>query len=427
MIQPKYQPLGKYIREVNIRNKELKVKRLLGVSIQKMFMPSIANTVGTNMANYKIVKRNQFAYGPVTSRNGDKISVALLEEYDEVIISQAYTSFEIIQPELLHPEYLMMWFRRPEFDRFARFMSHGSTREVFGWEEMCNVYLPIPSPEKQREIVSEYNTVKNRITLNNQIIQKLEETAQTIYKQWFVDFEFPISAKQAAAMGQPELEGKPYKSSGGKMVYNEELGKEIPEGWSNSELEEICRKIGSGATPKGGKKSYQKGGISLIRSTNIHDYRFSEDNLAFLNAKQAEELKNAVVESKDILLNITGVSVARCAIVPDYVLPARVNQHVMIIRPKSGLNINFYLEFFLCSSESKSKLLGISQAGSTREAITKSDVEKFQVVIPSKVLLRKFQSLVSELFEITYIKRREINNLVSLKELLYSKLVTIEN
>ena len=136
-----YKRLGDYIREVNVRNRELMVTNLLGVSISKEFMPSIANTIGTDMSTYKIVERGQFAYGPVTSRNGDKVSIALLDGYDDAIISQAYTVFEVIDHEQLLPEYLMMWFRRPEFDRYARFHSHGSAREIFDWDELCDVIV----------------------------------------------------------------------------------------------------------------------------------------------------------------------------------------------------------------------------------------------------------------------------------------------
>ena len=182
-----YKRLGDYIREVNVRNRELKVTNLLGVSISKEFMPSIANTIGTDMSTYKIVERGQFAYGPVTSRNGDKVSIALLDEYDNAIISQAYTVFEVTDHEQLLPEYLMMWFRRPEFDRYARFHSHGSAREIFDWEELCDVMLPIPSITRQREIVSEYETLTNRIRLNNQMIQHLEATAQALYRKTFVE------------------------------------------------------------------------------------------------------------------------------------------------------------------------------------------------------------------------------------------------
>lgn len=222
-----YKKLGQFIKEVSVKNKDLSVELLLGVSITKQFIPSIANTVGTDMSKYKIVEHHQFAYGPVTSRNGEKISVALLGE-EKCIVSSSYTVFEIIDTALLDPEYLMMWFRRSEFDRYARYMSHGTVRELFGWQEMCDVELPVPSIEKQREIVREYNVVNDRIALNEQLTQKLEDTAQAIYKQWFVDFEFPISKEYAQSIGKPELEGKPYKSSGGGMEYCEALECETP-------------------------------------------------------------------------------------------------------------------------------------------------------------------------------------------------------
>ena len=182
-----YKRLGDYIREVNVRNRELKVTELLGVSVEKNFFPSIANTIGTDMSNYKIVQKRQFVYIADTSRRGDKIAVALLENYDEAIISQAYTVFEVVNCEKLLPEYLMMWFRRPEFDRYARFHSHGSAREVFDWDELCNVQLPVPSIVRQREIVAEYETLTRRIRLNEQMIAKLEETAQALYRKMFVD------------------------------------------------------------------------------------------------------------------------------------------------------------------------------------------------------------------------------------------------
>jgi type I restriction enzyme S subunit len=204
-----YKKLKPYIRQVDIRNTEGKTENLLGVSTQKVFIDSIANTVGTDFTLYRVVKRKQFVYVPDTSRRGDKIGIAMLEMHDEGLVSQAYTVFEIIDHDQLDPEYLMMWFCRPEFDRYARFKSHGSVREIFDWEEMGDVELPIPSIDKQREIVREYNTIVERIKLNEQLIQKLEETAQALYKQWFVDFEFPISKEYAESIGKPEFEGKP--------------------------------------------------------------------------------------------------------------------------------------------------------------------------------------------------------------------------
>ena len=182
-----YKRLGDYIHEVDVRNRDLSVTTLLGVSISKEFIPSIANTIGTDMSTYKIVRKGQFAYGPVTSRNGDKVSIALLANEDTAIISQAYTVFEVKDTNELLPEYLMMWFRRPEFDRYARFHSHGSAREIFDWSEMSDVMLPIPSIERQREIIAEYETLSKRIHLNEQLISKLEDTVQNLYRKMFVD------------------------------------------------------------------------------------------------------------------------------------------------------------------------------------------------------------------------------------------------
>lgn len=187
MSKENYRRLGDYIREVDVRNRDLEVKELLGVSVSKEFIPSIANTIGTDMSSYKVVEPLQFAYGPVTSRNGDKVSIALYTGKGKIIISQAYTVFEVKNQDELLPEYLMMWFRRPEFDRYARFKSHGSAREIFSWEEMCDVFLPIPPIELQRKIVAEYEAVSRRIRLNEQMIARLEETAQILYHKMFVD------------------------------------------------------------------------------------------------------------------------------------------------------------------------------------------------------------------------------------------------
>lgn len=218
-----YKRLGDYIREVDIRNRDLEVKELLGVSISKEFIPSIANTIGTDMSSYKVVESWQFAYGPVTSRNGDKVSIALYTGKEKIIISQAYTVFEVKNKQELLPEYLMMWFRRPEFDRYARFKSHGSAREIFSWEEMCDVELPIPPIKQQQKIVSKYEAITRRIRLNEQIITKLEEAAQALYRKMFVDG----------------------------------IDKEnLPEGWRMGTLGDYCKVIKSGGTPSRSNMEY---------------------------------------------------------------------------------------------------------------------------------------------------------------------------
>ena len=180
-----YRKLGDYIQPVDVRNSDLKVSHLLGLSIEKCFIESIANTIGTDFRPYKIVKKGQFAYGPVTSRNGDKITIALLKEADVCIISSSYSVFEIIDTTKLLPEYLMLWFSRPEFDRYARYKSHGSVREIFDWDEMCRVELPVPDLKEQEKIVNTYNAITKRIQLKQKINENLEKTAQTIYEEMF--------------------------------------------------------------------------------------------------------------------------------------------------------------------------------------------------------------------------------------------------
>lgn len=200
-MKAEYRRLGDFIRQVDVRNKEQKVDLLLGLSIEKRFIPSIANTIGTDMSSYKIVEPMQFAYVPVTSRNGDKITIALYKGREKATISQAYTVFEVTDTESLMQDYLMLWFLRPEFDRYARFKSHGSAREVFDWDEMCNVMLPVPPIEEQRRIVEQYQTVERRIKNNERLIVLLEDTAQTIFRHRFVDNIDPNNLPEGWRMG----------------------------------------------------------------------------------------------------------------------------------------------------------------------------------------------------------------------------------
>jgi type I restriction enzyme S subunit len=157
------------------------------LTIAKKFIPSVANIVGTDMENYKIIRKNQFACSLMQVRRDKKIPVALLQEYDEAIISQAYPIFEVNSEKELLPEYLMMWFSRTEFDREACFYAVGGVRGSLEWDDFCDMKLPVPDIAKQQEIVDEYTTIKKRMSLNTSLISKLEETAQAVYREWFVD------------------------------------------------------------------------------------------------------------------------------------------------------------------------------------------------------------------------------------------------
>jgi len=179
-----YRLLGDFIRQVDVRNTDGKEENLFGVSVQKMFIPSIANTIGTGFTKYKVVKRGQFTYIPDTSRRGDKIGIALLMDYDEGLVSNIYTVFEVKDENELLPEYLMLWFSRPEFDRYARFKSHGSVREIMDWDEMCKVELPVPSIDKQRSIVKAYQTITERIELKRRINDNLAAQMRAYFKEY---------------------------------------------------------------------------------------------------------------------------------------------------------------------------------------------------------------------------------------------------
>ncbi|MHB9056738.1 MAG: restriction endonuclease subunit S [Paludibacteraceae bacterium] len=182
-----YKRLGDYIRLVDVRNADLSIDVLVGLTINKIFISSVANIIGSDMANYKIIHKNQFACSLMQVRRDKRIPVALFVQDEPAIISQAYPVFEISDINILLPDYLMMWFSRSEFDREACFNAVGGVRGSLEWEDFCNMRLPVPSIEKQREIIDEYNVIERRIKLNEQLINKLEETAQTIYKQWFVE------------------------------------------------------------------------------------------------------------------------------------------------------------------------------------------------------------------------------------------------
>ena len=187
-------------------------------------------------------------------------------------------------------------------------------------------------------------------------------------------------------------------------------------------LKQLCSKIGSGATPKGGKTAYQKSGVSLVRSTNVFDYAFSYDDLAHISDEQADQLSNVIVEENDVLFNITGVSVTRCCIVPADVLPARVNQHVMMLRPKTAMPMSYYIMTTLCSAENKGKLMGIAQSGSTREAINKQEMESFSIPVPPTKEVQDFEIKARGLYESVIRNTEEIMRLNVMQQLLLSQL-----
>ena len=240
--------LGDYIREVDVRNRDLEVANLVGLTIDKSFIPSVANVIGTDLSKYKIIRKNQFACSLMQVSRDEKIPIAMLEE-KEAIMSPAYPMFEVADTTKLLPEYLMMWFSRKEFDREASFYAVGGVRGSLTWEDFCNLKLPIPSIVQQQKMVPEYEAVIRRIRLNEQIIVKLEETAQALYRKMFVDG----------------------------------IDKEhLPEGWRMGTLGEYCKEIKSGGTPS----------RSNIEYWNSKDYRW---------LKTGEVQNNVILETEEYI------------------------------------------------------------------------------------------------------------------------------
>lgn len=192
--------LGDYIRPVDVRNRELKVTRLVGLTIDKAFIPSVANTIGTDLSNYKVISENQFACSLMQVSRDGKMPIAMFKG-EPCIMSPAYPMFEVSKMNELLPEYLMMWFSRSEFDREASFYAVGGVRGSLEWNDFCDMQIPVPAIDKQREIVAEYNTLATRIETNKKLIATLEQTAQTLYRHTFVDNIDPNNLPQGWRMG----------------------------------------------------------------------------------------------------------------------------------------------------------------------------------------------------------------------------------
>lgn len=183
-----YKRLGDYIVPCDVLNDDLSLSLLQGISNEKYFQNCKSNTVDIDLSRYRVCKKGWFAYNRATTRNGDKISIAYREEED-CLVSPSYKCFKISNEQQLLPYYLLLWFKRPEFDRYARFMSHGSAHEYFEYDQLCEVELPVPPIKEQEKIVDAYQKIENRIALKKKINENLEKQAFAIYKFYAAEFD----------------------------------------------------------------------------------------------------------------------------------------------------------------------------------------------------------------------------------------------
>ena len=231
-----YDILGNHIRLIDTRNRESITDRVLGINIDKFFMPSVANVIGTDLSKYKLITKGKFACNPMHVGRDERLPVALYDEEEPAIVSPAYFMFEVVDNSILNEDYLMMWFRRPEFDRICWLHTDGSVRGGITWDDICRLELPIPPIENQLEIVNSYKAITERIALKQKINDNLDDTAQTLYQKYFESNSDKSSWKQGTVgdvlqlqrghdLPRTEMTGGKYPVAGstGTIGYHDEF------------------------------------------------------------------------------------------------------------------------------------------------------------------------------------------------------------
>ena len=383
-----YRFLGEYIRQVDIRNKEGKKENLLGVSVQKQFIQSIANTVGTDFTKYKVVKKGQFTYIPDTSRRGDKIAIALLEDYEEGLVSNVYTVFEVIDTEKLLPEYLMLWFSRPEFDRYARFKSHGSVREVMDWEEMCKVELPVPDIEKQRKIVKAYKTITDRIALKQKINDNLEETAQSLFQEQFAAF------------------------------YNEN---ELPDGYSIATLDSLCSIKGGKRRPADGELLDTPTAHPYIRVRDLGSNRYVclTNQFQYIDEETHSAISRYIVNTNDIVISIVG-TIGLIGKIHTSLNNANLTENCVKLANIHTVTPD-YLYYTLCYKK-QIKEIELLTVGAVQSKLPMYNIQSMKILVPPAEVIEDFQHKFDIFNEQIEANTIEIQRLYELQSVLLAKL-----
>ncbi len=357
--------LGDYIREIDVRNRDLSVTELMGININKHFMPSVANVIGTDLSNYKIVSKMQFACNLMHVGRDEKIPMAMLTEDSPIIVSPAYFVFEVIDTDLLLPEYLMIWFRRKEFDRNAWFYTDADVRGGMEKNSLLDMSLPIPPIERQREIVAEYETLSKRIRLNEQMISKLEETAQTLYRKMFVDG----------------------------------IDKEnLPEGWSVDTLANLA--------------ILKAGGDKPTDFSEIKDeyYKIPVYANGFENKGIFGYTTKPTITEQSITISARG-TIGYCFLRKQPYVPI---VRLIVIIPNSK-SISQYLYYYLENSN-------IKGSGSVQSQLTVPDMEAIKIILPPKNLLIEFYNRAEIIDKYIALYEQENEKLTELQSLLLARM-----
>jgi len=397
-MKERYRLLGDFIRQVDVRNTDGKEENLLGVSVQKMFIPSIANTVGTDFTKYKVVKRGQFTYIPDTSRRGDKIGIALLTDYDEGLVSNIYTVFEVKDENELLPEYLMLWFSRPEFDRYARFKSHGSVREIMDWDEMCKVELPVPSIDKQRSIVKAYQTITERIDLKRRINDNLRATAETEFFR---------------LIRYPQIQEEPSQDT--------EIGV-YPSDWILTTLGQVLSTIidRRGLTPTKLGGEWSPDGIIAISAKSVKNHELINLDIANrVDRELYERWMPQKLQPHDILMT-SEAPLGEFYFIADF-SEYCLSQRLFAMRANTEIVEPTVLYFQLTDSIGKHQI-DIRKTGTTVTGIRQSELVQVPVILPPKQVQQSFARFCNPIMLSIERNSAEIRALSKVKTMILAQL-----
>ena len=382
-----YKRLGDYIRQVDLRNKGIITNNLLGINIDKFFMLSVANIIGTDLSNYKVIKNNQFACNPMHVGRDERIPVALYLENSEAIVSPAYFVFEIVKDEL-SSQYLMLWFRRPEFDRECWFYTDASVRGGITWEDFCEMRIPVPPIEKQKKIVDAYETIEKRIALKRKINDNLEATAQAVFQEQFASF-----------YGADEL----------------------PNGYSIVNLDSLC-------TVKGGKRL--PADCELLDTPTEHPYIRVRDvgssryvcltnQFQYIDEETYSAIFRYIVNTGDIVISIVG-TIGLLGKVHSSLDKANLTENCVKLANIHTVTSD-YLYYTLCYKK-QIKEIELLAVGAVQAKLPMYNIQSMKILVPPTKVIEEFQNKMDVFNEQIEANTVEVQRLYELQEVLLAKM-----
>lgn len=380
--------LGNHIRLIDIRNRESITDRVLGINIDKFFMPSVANVIGTDLSKYKLITKGKFACNPMHVGRDERLPVALYDEEEPAIVSPAYFMFEVIDNSILNEDYLMMWFRRPEFDRICWLHTDGSVRGGITWDDICRLELPIPPIEKQLEIVNSYKAVTERIALKQKINDNLEETAQSLFQEQFAAF------------------------------YNEN---ELPDGYSIATLDSLCSIKGGKRLPADGELLDTPTAHPYIRVRDLGSNRYVclTNQFQYIDEETHSAISRYIVNTNDIVISIVG-TIGLIGKIHTSLNNANLTENCVKLANIHTVTPD-YLYYTLCYKK-QIKEIELLTVGAVQSKLPMYNIQSMKILVPPTEVIEDFQHKFDIFNEQIEANTIEIQRLYELQSVLLAKL-----